>query len=100
MFVRRSNGRAAAAHRLACTSPAEQGILQADYLPFCEPVTMSVPATRVPRCRDPVDRPFLSDRATLSLTALLCSTNIIVTVAKHFAARIRDSEQPYEDRNP
>jgi putative PIN family toxin of toxin-antitoxin system len=41
-------------------SPVEQEILQADYLPFCEPVTATVPAKRVPRCRDPFDRPFLS----------------------------------------
>ena len=43
-----------------CLSPAEQGILQGDYLPFCEPVTVTVPAKRIPRCRDPFDRPFLS----------------------------------------
>ena len=42
----------------------EQQVLQADYLPFCEPVTATVPANRVPRCRDPFDRPFLSERAT------------------------------------
>lgn len=48
------------AYRKFGLSPAEQGILQADYLPFCEPVTAIVPANRIPRCRDPFDRPFLS----------------------------------------
>lgn len=38
----------------------EQQVLQADYLPLCEPVIATVPASRVPRCRDPFDRPFLS----------------------------------------
>ena len=38
----------------------EQRVLQAAYLPFCEPVTTTVPANRVRRCRDPFDRPFLS----------------------------------------
>jgi putative PIN family toxin of toxin-antitoxin system len=37
----------------------EQQILQADYLPFCESVPATVPASRVPRSRDPHDRPFL-----------------------------------------
>lgn len=41
-------------------SSAEQGILQADYLPFCEAVNATVPARRLPRCRDPFDRPFLA----------------------------------------
>ena len=41
-------------------SPTEQGILQADYLPFCEPVTATVAARRLPHCRDPFDRPFVS----------------------------------------
>lgn len=43
-----------------CLAPEEQRVLQADYLPFCEPVTATVPASRMPRCRDPYDRPFLS----------------------------------------
>ncbi|MGH8597172.1 MAG: putative toxin-antitoxin system toxin component, PIN family [Gammaproteobacteria bacterium] len=41
-------------------SQTEQAILQADYLPYCEPVTATMPAKRVPRCRDPFDRPFLT----------------------------------------
>jgi len=41
-------------------SAEEQSILQADYLPFCEAVNATVPARRLPRCRDSFDRPFLS----------------------------------------
>lgn len=43
-----------------CLSLEEQQVLQADCLPYCEPVTATVPARRVPRCRDPFDLPFLS----------------------------------------
>ena len=31
----------------------EQQILQADYLPYCEPVTTTVQEKLIPRCRDP-----------------------------------------------
>ena len=41
-------------------SPGEQGILQADYLPFCEPVTVTGMARHIPHCRDPFARPCLS----------------------------------------
>ena len=36
----------------------EREHLLADYLPWCEPVTVSEAPT-VPECRDPDDRPFL-----------------------------------------
>ncbi len=40
-------------------SATEQAILQADYLPFCEPVPATATAKHVPHCRDPFDQPFL-----------------------------------------
>jgi putative PIN family toxin of toxin-antitoxin system len=40
-------------------SAAEQAELLADYLPWCETVTIPAPAPDTPACRDPFDRPFL-----------------------------------------
>ena len=50
----------------------EQQILQADYLPYCEPVTTTVQEKLIPRCRDPYDRPFL-------LLALAGSADFLVS---------------------
>lgn len=40
-------------------SAAEQEELLADYLPWCETVTIPAPAPDTPICRDPFDQPFL-----------------------------------------
>ena len=40
-------------------SAAEQEELLADYLPWCETVTIPAPAPDTPICRDPFDLPFL-----------------------------------------
>ncbi len=38
---------------------AEREDLLAEYLPWCETVTIPAPPPTVPDCRDPFDRPFL-----------------------------------------
>jgi putative PIN family toxin of toxin-antitoxin system len=68
-------------------SPPEQAELLADYIPWVQVVRIPDPAPAVPRCRDPLDLPFLhlavagkaralvsGDRALLALagTARLC----------------------------
>lgn len=40
-------------------SPAEQEELLADYLPWCETVSIPEPPPATPPCRDPSDQPFL-----------------------------------------
>lgn len=69
-------------------SPAEQEILQADYLPFCEPVIATVPGKRVPRCRDPFDRPFLSLALAGKAAFLVSSDDDLLILASRFAVPI------------
>jgi uncharacterized protein len=38
---------------------SEQEDLLADYLPFCDTVSMPDVLTAIPECRDPFDAPFL-----------------------------------------
>jgi uncharacterized protein len=40
-------------------TPAEREDLLADYLPFCETVTMPLELPEIPICRDPFDESFL-----------------------------------------
>lgn len=40
-------------------SPAEQEELLADYLPWCETVSIPEPPPATPSCREPSDQPFL-----------------------------------------
>lgn len=40
-------------------SAAEQEELLADYLPWCETISIPEPPPRTPVCRDPFDQPFL-----------------------------------------
>lgn len=69
-------------------SPVEQEILQADYLPFCEPVTATVPAKRVPRCRDPFDRPFLSLALAGNADYLVSGDDDLLILAPRFPVPI------------
>ena len=50
--------RALAYHKFKL-SPAEQEELLADYLPWCETVTIPEPPPPTPSRRDPFDQPFL-----------------------------------------
>jgi uncharacterized protein len=40
-------------------TPGDQGELLADYLPYCVAVRVPAKPPRTPRCRDPLDVPFL-----------------------------------------
>ena len=40
-------------------TPSDRDDLLADYLPWCETVTIPDPAPVTPGCRDPFDQPFL-----------------------------------------
>jgi putative PIN family toxin of toxin-antitoxin system len=71
-----------------CLSVQEQQVLQADYLPFCEPVTATVPASRVPRCRDPYDRPFLSLALAGRADFLVSGDEDLLIVAPRFKVPI------------
>ena len=69
-------------------APEEQRVLQADYLPFCEPVTATVPASRMPRCRDPYDRPFLSLALAGSADFLVSGDDDLLVLAPRFPVPI------------
>ena len=69
-------------------SPDEQGILQADYLPFCVSVTATVPMNSVPRCRDPFDRPFLSLALAGKADFLVSGDEDLLVLASRFAVPI------------
>jgi uncharacterized protein len=40
-------------------TPADRADLLADYLPFCETITMPIELPEIPSCRDRFDEPFL-----------------------------------------
>lgn len=44
--------------KFGLTAPDRDDLL-ADYLPWCETITIPVPPPAVPDCRDPFDQPFL-----------------------------------------
>jgi putative PIN family toxin of toxin-antitoxin system len=69
-------------------SPDEQEILQADYLPICESVSATVPASRVPRCRDPHDRPFLFLALAGKADFLVSGDEDLLVLATRFAVPI------------
>ena len=69
-------------------SPREQGILQADYLPFCEAVIAAVPARRLPRCRDPFDRPFLALALAGRSSYLVSGDDDLLILAPRFTVPI------------
>jgi len=69
-------------------SPGEQGILQADYLPFCEPVTGKAVTKRIPRCRDPFDRPFLSLALAGKADYLVSGDDDLLVLAPQFPVPI------------
>ncbi|MGE0030075.1 MAG: putative toxin-antitoxin system toxin component, PIN family [Steroidobacteraceae bacterium] len=74
-------------------APKEQRVLQADYLPFCEPVTATVPARSVPRCRDPYDRPFLSLALAGSADFLVSGDDDLLVLAPRFPVPIVKSPE-------
>ena len=65
----------------------EREHLLADYLPWCEPVTVSQPPT-VPECRDPFDRPFLELALYANADALVTGDNDLLSLASVFSIPI------------
>lgn len=61
----------------------EQDDLLADYLPWCETVVASKPP-KVPKCRDPFDRPFLELAVSGRADALVTGDKDLLAMAKTF----------------
>ena len=61
--------------------------LLADYLPWCEPVTVSE-TPRVPECRNPFDRPFLELALCGEADALVTGDRDLLARAPEFAVPI------------
>ena len=62
----------------------EQHELLADYLPYCEAVTVTVPnpPPRTPECRDPADAPFLELALAGAAEALVTGDEDLLTLAE------------------
>ncbi len=65
----------------------EREDLLADYLPWCETVTVSKPPA-VPHCRDPFDRPFLELALAGRADALLTGDGDLLALAPEFPVPI------------
>ncbi len=70
--------------------------LLADYLPWCETVTIPTPPPVVPQCRDPFDRPFLDLAVAGGADALVTGDRDLLALAGVFAVPILT---PAEMRN-
>ncbi len=68
------------------TADGREDIL-ADYLPWCETVTVSGPVS-VPECRDPLDRPFLELALSGRADALVTGDNDLLALAPIFSVPI------------
>ncbi|MFM1902804.1 MAG: hypothetical protein RLZZ440_704 [Planctomycetota bacterium] len=65
----------------------EREDLLGDYLPWCETVT--VPGrTRIPECRDPFDRPFLSLAVAAAADALITGDKDLLALSQEFVVPI------------
>ncbi len=73
----------------------EREDLLADYLPWCETVTISNPP-EVPDCRDPFDRPFLELALAAHADALVSGDGDLLALAPTFSIPILT---PREFRN-
>ncbi len=65
----------------------EREDLLADYLPWCETVSVSEPSA-VPACRDPFDRPFLELALVGQADALVTGDEDLLTLAPVFSVPI------------
>ena len=68
-------------------SDADRDDLLADYLPWCETVTMLAPPI-VPDCRDSLDRPFLELAIAGRADALVTGDRDLLALAGRFAVAI------------
>lgn len=62
-------------------APADQQVLLADYLPYCETVKIPAPKPQVPTCRDPFDEPFLLLAAAGKADALVSGDQDLLALA-------------------
>ncbi|NQU59226.1 MAG: putative toxin-antitoxin system toxin component, PIN family [Rhodospirillales bacterium] len=65
----------------------ERKDLLADYLPWCETITISEPLD-VPDCRDPLDRPFLELARMANADALVSGDKDLLVLAAAFSIPI------------
>ena len=69
-------------------TPAEQGELLADYLPFCVTVSMPAQLPAIPSCRDPNDAPFLHLAIVGEASYLVTGDRDLLTLADSFLCPI------------
>jgi len=73
--------------KFGLTAPDRDDLL-ADYLPWCETVTASVPPPAVPQCRDPFDQPFLVLALAGHAEALVTGDRDLLALADVFPVSI------------
>lgn len=73
--------------KFGLTAPDRDDLL-ADYLPWCETVTIPVPPPVTPDCRDPLDQPFLVLALAGRANALVTGDRDLLALADSFAIPI------------
>jgi uncharacterized protein len=71
----------------------EREDLLADYLPFCETVTMPTELPQIPACRDPYDEPFLHLAVIGRADYLVTGDRDLLSLADVFECPIVTAEQ-------
>jgi putative PIN family toxin of toxin-antitoxin system len=71
----------------------EQDDLLADYLPYCEVVTMPPELPAVPDCRDPLDVPFLQLAVVGQANNLVTGDRDLLSLKADFEIPIVNAEQ-------
>ncbi len=71
----------------------EREDLLADYLPFCETVTMPIELPQIPVCRDPYDEPFLHLAVIGRADYLVTGDRDLLSLADVFECPIVTAEQ-------
>lgn len=73
-------------------SAEQQEELLADYLPYCEVVSIPEPPPTTPLCRDPADTPFLQLALSGKADALVTGDKDILVLADAFSCPILTAE--------
>ncbi|OAI06373.1 twitching motility protein PilT [Methylomonas methanica] len=74
-------------------SAADQQELLADYLPYCQTITIPEPPPVTPECRDAFDVPFLQLALAGHAEALITGDQDLLCLVEHFACPILTAEQ-------
>jgi len=74
-------------------SAAERESLLADYLPYAELVAPPQRKPRLPRCRDPYDKPFLELALVAQADVLVSGDDDLLALAGRFAVPILSAEE-------